>query len=58
VKDQYLSLEDRSQKAEKLKVDAFISIHANSSEITTAKGLEIYFESQVPLMKKVCARPV
>lgn len=46
--DQYLSLDARSSKAEQAKSDVFVSIHANSSEVASARGTEIYFESQVP----------
>ena len=46
--DQFVTLGDRPLMAAKNKADIFISIHANSSNITSARGTEIYFENQVP----------
>ncbi len=46
--DQFVALDDRTKKAEDSHADVFISIHANSSPATSAKGTEIYFESQNP----------
>lgn len=47
-KDSFVDLDDRIAKAEKIKADAMISIHANSSHAASARGTEIYFESQIP----------
>ncbi len=43
-----LSLADRAQFAVEEKGDLFLSIHANSSTDPRAKGLEIYFQNQLP----------
>lgn len=46
--DKVLPLADRSKVAKKAKADLFISIHANSSTDLSAKGAEVYFQSQMP----------
>jgi N-acetylmuramoyl-L-alanine amidase len=46
--DKYISLDERVKKGEEIKADALVSIHANSSPIYSAKGPQIYFESQIP----------
>ena len=40
--DTYVSLEDRTNIANDSKSELFISIHRNSSDINTAKGIEIW----------------
>ncbi len=40
--DVFISLDDRTEMAARGKVDLFISIHANSSRSSSAKGFEIY----------------
>lgn len=47
-RDETLSLGDRTDKAVRMKADVFVSIHANSSPVASAKGTEIYFENQIP----------
>jgi len=47
-RDQFVALADRPVKAAKAKADVFVSIHANSSTVSSAKGTEIYFENQIP----------
>lgn len=46
--DKVLTLTERSNVAKKTKSDIFISIHANSSADLSAKGAEVYFQSQMP----------
>lgn len=46
--DQNLSLEDRVQKAEKQKADIFLSLHLNASKDLRAKGVEFYFQNNLP----------
>jgi N-acetylmuramoyl-L-alanine amidase len=46
--DQNLSLQERVQKAEQEKADLFISIHANASTDQRARGVEFYFQNQLP----------
>ncbi|HEY8278533.1 MAG TPA: N-acetylmuramoyl-L-alanine amidase [Bdellovibrionota bacterium] len=41
--DRSVSLEERSEKAKRLKADLFVSIHANSEPTKKAHGLETYF---------------
>ena len=47
-RDETVSLEDRSNKANHLKADVFLSIHVNSSPDTRARGVEFYFQNQLP----------
>lgn len=46
--DTIVPLFERSKIAKKEKADLFISIHANSSTDLSAKGAEVYFQSQMP----------
>jgi N-acetylmuramoyl-L-alanine amidase len=46
--DKAVSLKARTDIAEKEKADLFISIHANASEDVRAKGVEFYFQNQLP----------
>lgn len=46
--DQKVSLPARTQMAEKLQAELFISIHLNSSPDSKARGFEIYFQNQLP----------
>lgn len=41
--DKAVSLEERSEKAQKARADLFVSIHANSETTHKARGLETYF---------------
>lgn len=47
-KNQNLSLQERVHKAEALKADLFVSLHANSSPDSRAKGVQFYFQNQLP----------
>lgn len=47
-KDQNLSLQNRAQIAETSKADVFISIHTNASPDIRARGVEFYFQNQLP----------
>lgn len=40
--DTHVSLSERCKKANDIKADAFISIHCNASEATSAKGMEVW----------------
>ncbi len=46
--DHLVSLEDRTSIAESKKADVFISVHANSAPLTSTRGVEIYFQNQMP----------
>ncbi len=46
--DKAISLKQRTDLAEREKADLFISIHANASEDVRAKGVEFYFQNQLP----------
>lgn len=48
VNDDFVTLEDRAEMANKAKADLFISIHTNWSEDPKARGKEIYFQNQLP----------
>ncbi len=41
-KDEFLSLEKRTEIASRSKADLFVSIHANSSPMRTAQGIEVF----------------
>jgi N-acetylmuramoyl-L-alanine amidase len=41
--DRYISLDERSEMAQKINPDVFISIHLNSSKFRSAGGFEIYY---------------
>ena len=53
--DKYVSLQGRVDIAEEVKPDIFVSIHVNSSEGTTATGIEThyYHDYSIDLAKKV-----
>ena len=46
--DQVLTLTERVHKADKAHADLFLSIHANASPDSRAKGVEFYFQNQLP----------
>lgn len=46
--DQMLSLSERVRRAEDADSDLFLSIHANSSPDKRARGVEFYFQNQLP----------
>lgn len=48
TQDAALSLQERVQFAEKEKADLFLSIHANASPDKRARGVEFYFQNQLP----------
>jgi N-acetylmuramoyl-L-alanine amidase len=43
--DNYVSLEERAEMANRAQADLFISVHANYSNLTTARGVETYYSS-------------
>ena len=47
-RDLALSLPERVKKADQAKADLFLSIHANSSPDQRARGVEFYFQNQLP----------
>lgn len=46
--DEFLTLEQRVDRAESLNADLFLSIHVNWSDDKRAQGMEIYFQNQLP----------
>jgi N-acetylmuramoyl-L-alanine amidase len=44
--DQFVSLQDRAEFANKLKADLFISVHSNAALASSSNGFEIYFLSE------------
>lgn len=47
-RDETLSLQDRVTHAQKADADLLVSIHANASTDSRAKGIEFYFQNQLP----------
>jgi N-acetylmuramoyl-L-alanine amidase len=47
-KDRFVSLQDRTDFAEKKGADLFISIHVNSSPDKKVRGFEVYFQNPLP----------
>ena len=45
---EFLRLSTRAKKANQLGADLFLSIHANASPDRRARGLEVYFQNQLP----------
>lgn len=43
--DNYVSLEERAEIANRAQADLFISVHANYSSLTSARGVETYYSS-------------
>jgi N-acetylmuramoyl-L-alanine amidase/putative methionine-R-sulfoxide reductase with GAF domain len=43
--DNYVSLEERAEIANQAQADLFISVHANYSSLTSARGVETYYSS-------------
>ncbi len=48
TKDQFVSLKDRVHLAEMKGVDLFVSLHANSASDARARGMEFYFQNNLP----------
>lgn len=48
TKDQFISLKDRVHLAEMKNVDLFVSLHANSASDSRARGMEFYFQNNLP----------
>ena len=46
--DRHLSLSDRARIAREFRGQLFLSIHVNSSEDHRARGMEVYFQNQLP----------
>jgi N-acetylmuramoyl-L-alanine amidase len=46
--DRKLSLPARTRMAEDSKADVFLSVHLNSSTDSRARGVEVYFQNQLP----------
>jgi len=42
-KDEFVSLADRSNEANSISPDAFVSVHANSATVTSAAGIETFY---------------
>ncbi len=45
-KDVFVSLKGRAKKANRLMPDVFVSIHANASRKSSARGVEVYYVSE------------
>jgi N-acetylmuramoyl-L-alanine amidase len=43
--DNYVSLEQRAELANQTQADLFVSVHANYSDVATARGVETYYSS-------------
>jgi N-acetylmuramoyl-L-alanine amidase len=43
--DNYLSLEQRAEVANRAQADLFVSVHANYSDLASARGVETYYSS-------------
>jgi N-acetylmuramoyl-L-alanine amidase len=43
--DNYLSLEQRAELANRAQADLFVSVHANYSDLASARGVETYYSS-------------
>jgi N-acetylmuramoyl-L-alanine amidase len=43
--DKYLSLEQRAELANRAQADFFVSVHANYSDLASARGVETYYSS-------------
>jgi len=43
--DNYLSLEQRAEMANQIQADLFVSVHANYSDVASARGVETYYSS-------------
>jgi N-acetylmuramoyl-L-alanine amidase len=48
TQDAAISLQERVRRAEQEKAELFISIHANASPDKRARGVEFYFQNQLP----------
>lgn len=46
--DEFLELEDRVRRSEKAKAEVFLSLHVNWSSDPAARGMEVYFQNQLP----------
>jgi N-acetylmuramoyl-L-alanine amidase len=49
--DSYLTLEKRAEVANLAKADVFLSVHANYSDLTTARGVETYYTNTYSSIK-------
>ena len=47
--DQLIPLSERVKKAEQFSADLFISLHANANPDRKVKGMEVYFQNQMPI---------
>lgn len=48
TEDSTLSLQDRIHKAEEIKADLIVSIHANAAQDSRARGVEFYVQNPLP----------
>jgi len=57
--DSYISLDERASIANQAQADLFVSVHANSSDLSSARGVETYYTHLfiVPASKDVDMRP-
>ncbi len=52
TKDEFISLEKRTEIASQSKSDLFVSIHANASRMKNARGMEIYYLRELDTSEK------
>jgi N-acetylmuramoyl-L-alanine amidase len=50
--DRSLSLQERVKKAEEFSAEILISLHANSAPDPRLRGMEVYFQNQMPLAEE------
>src|ERR1700730_10433834 len=57
--DSYISLDERASIANQAQADLFVSVHANSSDLSSARGVETYYTHLfiVPASQDVDMRP-
>jgi N-acetylmuramoyl-L-alanine amidase/putative methionine-R-sulfoxide reductase with GAF domain len=57
--DSYISLDERASIANQAQADLFVSVHANYSDLSSARGVETYYTHffMVPASKDVDMRP-
>ena len=52
TKDDFVTLEKRTEIASQRRADLFVSIHANASRFKNARGVEIYYLRELDFTEK------